>query len=372
MGTGYRIVAASSGISADEKKEITQCAPSHGSLCDPSPDAVGLASFELRSGRRGLFLVRNAGIEHTARGGCRVHTHVLAMEPQLFGDFYCDPLAIRAAALPATSTDLPRNHPARLGPLPLTRSPHQQDPADAYTPANADLDRLTLILSAILDGRRTLVLGTDDPDRVLHLLLAATPAAIRARLSLSCGIKYAPSRPFQLVFADADQNEATRIARDHEIDLIQWDSTPPPLDAQFHAWLQFARRHWESGRTNELDQLSAELTQDSTAEALGQIVTLATDLEQLEQADAALLEQLTLKHAHDRPRSDAQTRLLNEFREAAEARREALAQDEESAGSDGDTPLDSHAQPHGGDDRRPTPRDRAETGVGGANRPKGA
>lgn len=369
MGTGYRIVAASPGISADERKEITQCAPSHGSLCDPSPDAVGLASFELRSGRRGLFLVRNAGVEHTARGGCRVHTHVLATDSGGFEEFRCDPLAIGAAALPAISTELPRHHPARLDPLSLTPSNRPQDSARAPAPAIADLDRLTLILSAILAGHRTLVLGVAEPAEALRLLLSAIPTAIRARLSLSCGIKFAPSRPFQLVFADADQHEVTRITRNHEIDLIQWDSASPPTESPFQPWLRFARRHWESGRTNELDLLSAKLTQDSTASALQQIVTLVTDLEQLEHAEAALLDQLALKHAHDRPQSAAQARLLNDFRKAAEARREALTQDAEKGSPDGDTPLEIHRQPSGADDRNPSCSDPARMNGCGANRP---
>ena len=56
MGEGYRIVAASNGICADERREILRCAPSHGSLCDSSPGATGLASFGLDNGRRCIFL----------------------------------------------------------------------------------------------------------------------------------------------------------------------------------------------------------------------------------------------------------------------------------------------------------------------------
>src|SRR5690606_38204025 len=73
MGSGYQVVAASAGVSADEKREITQRAPSHGNLCDNTPDAEALAAFVLRSQRHCVFLSRHAGAEPSGRGGYRIH-----------------------------------------------------------------------------------------------------------------------------------------------------------------------------------------------------------------------------------------------------------------------------------------------------------
>lgn len=325
MGQGYRLVAASGGIAADEKREIVQQAPSHGSLCDPLPAATGLASCRLSSGRRGIFISRNAGIEQTARGGCRVHTHVLVLEPGTFRHFKCDPLAVEAVARLASDTGSEQVPPAHLEPLRLfDKVTEAVDLEPGVTPTRTDADRAAYILSAVLAERRTLVVGVPMLREVLGLVLGATPVAVREELSLSYGLKFSPSRAFQLIFAEADRSEAELIVHDYEIDLFRWDSSPPRVSSPFAAWLRLARRCWVSGRADAISGLAGQLTRGCSADALKRIAALQTAIERLRTADLGLVDRLVREHAQTTSDTEAHARLLDQFRAVAAARRAEL------------------------------------------------
>ncbi|MEW6253059.1 MAG: hypothetical protein AB1716_20665, partial [Planctomycetota bacterium] len=74
VARGYRIVAASAGLSEDERRELVQRAPSHGNLLDSSAAAAACAGWLLRSGRYCLLSVGHDGPEPSGRGGLRVVT----------------------------------------------------------------------------------------------------------------------------------------------------------------------------------------------------------------------------------------------------------------------------------------------------------
>ena len=73
-GEGYRIIAASRGLTAEEKRAITQNAPSHNGLYDQSASARAVAFYPLPTGRLCAACPCSAGSEHTGRGGTRVYT----------------------------------------------------------------------------------------------------------------------------------------------------------------------------------------------------------------------------------------------------------------------------------------------------------
>ena len=320
MGNGYRIVAASPGITTAEKQGIIRRAPSHGSLCDSSAAATGLASYRLESGRRCLMLSRNAGLEHTARGGQRVHTHVLVLDEALFRRFQCDPLIVETEVRAVVGQDLPRKPPAQLKAISLRAESLHSETTATYDLTAEEVDGLIALLSAALNERRLLVLGMSDPRAILRWMLAATPVAVRARLSMSYGLKFSPARKFELIFAGAERGEAARLAGDQDIDVLNWRAPTPPADSNFDVWLRFVRCCWESGRADELSQLVTQFTQECSAEELGLVATLCMDIDQLMQADPPLVEELIQKHSQTTPTTPIQSRLLDEFRETAEMR----------------------------------------------------
>ena len=333
-GEGYRIVAASKGICADEKREITRCAPSHASLCDSSAGATGLGSFVLPSGRQCIFLSRYQGVEHTARGGYRVHTRVLVMDPAVFRQFHGDPLEVETAVVSKIRNESTGTPPLSLEPLTLQPeggcARERGGQADAW-PVMDDMERVARVLSAVLSERPILVVGAPMPRNVLRWVLGATPIALRCRLSLSCGLKFSPARRFDLVLADVTPNEIERTVRDHGIDVIRWETPPTRASGAFKRWLRFVQRQWQVGRGTEVKRLSAEITEDCTPTSLDQIADLCDDIDRVPLANKSLLRQLTRRYLGVNPAIDLQRRLLSEFRQAAEARRAAIERAEQES-----------------------------------------
>jgi hypothetical protein len=369
-GEGYRIVAASGRIGADEKRQITRCAPSHGSMCDSSPGATALASFVLDGGQRCLFLSKNGEVEHTARGGHRVCTHVLLIDPAGYRQFNCDPFSVAAVALPEVGGEPEPSAARRLEPLAL------RVPLDAYgryagparesgappvaAPARDDSERLIALLAAILSehaavessgatrspagaatpaprgtGPSLIVLKAPTPRDALGWVLAATPAAVREHLSLSYGLRFTPARRFNLVLTDAKPNELERMARDRDVSVIRWEATAAPADGPFEPWLHFVRRGWKSGRGDDVARVAAELSEGCTPQVLEQTVRLVEDTDRARTADAPRLRELVRHHLTDGPPAGVPERLLAEFRRVSDARQAALAKPEHESSPEG-------------------------------------
>lgn len=334
MGVGYRIVAASSGISADEKREILRCAPSHGSLCDPSPDATGLASFTMNSGRQCLLLSRHAGVEQTARGGYRVHTHVLVIDPELFARLSWDPFEVEGAALVEIGERLSEIPSARLEPLSLRprNNPFSEHHySAAKSPEGRDGDLLAGAVSAILERRPTLIVGTPTPRDVLRWMLQATPGARRRDLSVSYGLKFSPTRRFECILADATSPEIKRIAQDHAFNVIHWNAPPAPTGACFREWLRFVRGRCAAGRFRDVARLSADIVQDCSSETLASVVGLLDDIERAPTGGVPQLDELTQRYSHAVYTEPAARGLLIELRTAVASRRAELVEAEQDA-----------------------------------------
>jgi hypothetical protein len=326
-GRGYRIVAASAGIDPDEKREIVQRAPSHQSICDAAADGCGLVSFTMQSGRRAVLLAQNAGTEHSARGDYRVHTHVLVLEPAAYRRLRCDPLLIRSAARAVLGAEwLNDRPPPALPPLALAADAAGRAPfsVPVRSPEAGDLDGLLTVLLYVLDGRRILMHGPIDPLCVLAWVWTGVPAAVRDGLSLSCGLRFSSARSFPLILTAGTWNERERIGLDQDFALLQWRSAERPEASAFDPWLDFVRRRWAAGQLAALDQLSAELSDESTGADLARVAALGDDLTRLGDADLARVDELTARHAGDEAHQGGSARLLAEFRHAAAARRARL------------------------------------------------
>lgn len=123
MGEGYRLVAMSPGITAEERAEITRRSPSHESLCSQEPSAWGLSSYPLAGGRQCIGCSRHAGREHTGRGQ-RVHTHLVLLNDEAFACFGYDPVAVQGALL------------QRIGPTPDLKPPTCMEPLGLSAPVS--------------------------------------------------------------------------------------------------------------------------------------------------------------------------------------------------------------------------------------------
>lgn len=228
MGQGYRIVAASPGVKAEDKIEMTRRSPSHGGLCDSSADAVGLLSYPLGGGRHCVTCCVHAGVEHTARGGLRVYSHLAVLESSDFDAVAADPVRIHAVMLEGLRRNGPDlAPPPSLGQLLLeVPCPDEEDEESTVDPhgsqAQAEIEigpeppapvnpAFAAIAADLEADRHVIVTGATDPMPILSALIELLPVEVRNRLSLAVGIGYSPGRRLQLVLLPDEDLQLRRL-----------------------------------------------------------------------------------------------------------------------------------------------------------------
>lgn len=331
MGVGYRMIATSVGITADEKREIVRCAPSQGSLCATTEDAAALASFPLSSGRQALLLSRHAGIEPTARGGYNVLTHVLVLSPEAFACFDYDPFAVADAARGELGDEVPSSSIRRLETLPLAVPADEPSGVLCKSVTPHDAQQLVVALQALLQEQDTLLTGVALPEKVLRSIVHATPSVRRQGLSVSYGMKYTRARRFHFVVAEASSTEIKRVAGDGGVKLLAWE-TPGELSSHgYQVWLSFVQARCAQGRFDQVAELTRLLTEDASEAVLEQIVQIVQALEHTPEAEKSELEAYAGKYfGLIRPKAIPRN-LLNEFEAAIKARHEAIEATEREA-----------------------------------------
>ncbi len=277
MARGYRIVAASAGLSAEEKAEIVQRAPSHGNLEEAGEQATGLAGFSLQSGRYCLMLARHAGPEPSGRGGFRVYTDVLALAPGLYRRFACHPCAVAAFVRPFMENTAGKNVTA-LPRINVRAEVDAQNKSIAGVVAPAQVDSALWLVHNVLAGCAVLIQGTPDPAAAVNWLFDAIPAGLRSGVSCAGGMKLSTSRTFKVLFCGGASLELTAFARDHDYTVFDW-SAPPPLlpGTPFAAWLEFVRRNWTAKPPVSLRNVTDRLVHDCTPDALARAAALASE-----------------------------------------------------------------------------------------------
>ena len=240
MGQGYRLIAASAGVRAEERIEITQRSPSHDSLCDGSPEAVGLLSYPLADGRHCVACCLHAGVEHTARGGLRVYTHILILDAADFAALDADPVPIHDALLAYLRKEGPMlKSPPALPPLtlsiPVPAEPAEPADAESTGPESAvpespaaekgaeTPETLAPIVADLQNDRPVIVIGVADPRSFLGTRWPLLPPDVRQRLSVSAGLKYAPTRRVQLTILPGDIPELRRLIAGQDVTLHHLD-----------------------------------------------------------------------------------------------------------------------------------------------------
>lgn len=312
-GEGYRIVASSGGIGPEEKKEITQRSPSHASLCDASETAEALLSYRLADGRHCVGWARHAGAEHTARGGQRVHTHLVVMDAADFDRFACDPLRVRAALREAVGPTPDLKPPTKFEPLSLpTKSAASSSAGEGSSNSGAlrGFDRMAAIVSALLAGRRLVVPCSENPLATLTGVWSAVPLSIRRALALSAGLRFAPARRMDLSLTTGDEAATQRAIRGQDVEWFAAEGAEKDGAPVYREWLALAHRFWKDGRIQEMDRLSACIDGDVTPDALNRTASIRSDLERAVTADAQASSRLAAQYASFRSVGELETNLV--------------------------------------------------------------
>jgi hypothetical protein len=327
MGRGYRLVASSPGLTGDERREITQRSPSHGNLIDAGEDGTGLSSFELRGGRWCVLCSWNAEAEHSGRGGLRVHTQAVVLERAVYDRFRCNPLAVAATVAGIVDPSIIPKADSKLSPLEIpdelpngVTNPSSPVPGTPVSPEA--IDSIVAIVALLVGERKLLVTGNADDATALNLVIELLPPALRRSVSVTCGLRFAPTRPAELVFTEARREEIDRITRDHGYDWFAWGSPPEfEMSDELTMWFGYARRIWRIEGLASLRRAYASLGPDANVRVLRQIGRLMIDIERVPQTAPERIDQLLEPHLPFERQNELQTALHSKLMQVAEARR---------------------------------------------------
>ncbi len=294
MGQGYRVTAASPGVTSDEKKCISRHSPSHEALCDKSADAVGLAFYRMDSGRYVLARTCYAGQEQSGRGGKRVLTRVFVLTSDQCAAFRWNPFDIlRAASVHIDPTRSVQRSGCELetvslrGPLPDGRGSVVGD-SDGYA-GDVEISRG---VAAIHDGRHVVseavylylldvgiggscVVVNELPraHAVLESILLAMPVSKRRQFEFSIGLRIALSRRYQFHCIDGDTKSVTRIVRGHDIKFIDDVTALSKAGASRSRWTELVADCFQSQCLTDLVELCTRHCTSDVDDALDGLVS---------------------------------------------------------------------------------------------------
>lgn len=314
MGEGYRIVAASPSIRPNERMEITQRCPSHNGLSNPSPDATGLLSFRLTTGRFCVGYCCYAGAEHTARGGQRVYTRLAILDHETFRKFEFNPLGIHATLASVVGPTPSLKTPERLEPLELASGIDSAAILELSCPP----ETLAGFVKRVLESHPIIAAGYPDPQNLLTWMIALVPFSIRENLGVSIGINYAPARKIQLTFLDRDDGRTKPLIRGRNIDWLEPGQPLAEGASPYDAWAEFIQTALHTGRKDFLRRLGGLL---DLANLPGDLVRLGESGRQFlgaESGDVTLLQEIQSRFAGVKPSNSAEAFLFEELQIAVQ------------------------------------------------------
>ena len=313
-GEGYRVAAASPGMRPEEKTEITRLSPSHGSMADDAPGAVGLLAYPVPTGRYCVSHCHYAGAEPTARGGQRVWTHVALLDDKAYGAFGCNLIRVHRALGREITGAAPGVPGPALEQLSLNAWNHVEGPVSL----NADdTGRLIHLVSVLLQGGRWVVAGTSLPAATLvEWALEMIPRSARPVLAVSAGLAFCLSRRLNLALLGGDKSAVQHMIRGHDIRWCDLDADGAGEPSAFDDWLSMVRNHARQGRLHRIAQLTARITGGAEPAKLRRIAQLCHEADNAPHTDECARAALRSKYASFTPNGDLERDLLDTIKAA--------------------------------------------------------
>ncbi len=334
---GYRIIAASGGLTAEERRELTRLSPSHASLIEEGAGASGLLATPLASGRFAIGVVRLAGREHTGRGGERVHTHFAILGDKQYSRFAANPLRVETALMAVVGGEPRLDVTERLTSLRLdARPPTAVFPVSEPRAESglSDPSLLLAIVDTLLARRAVLLIARGHAREVLEWSLLLLPVGLRRMAGVSLGLRFAPARGLACTVLPCPDPATSRAVRGHPIQVLDSQAGLPAEQSDFGAWIDFCRRRWSQRRTTELHRLTGLMHFDAGPALLERAVSILEDRDLVDTCDAVALAELIARYENERFSPELERDLCDELLEAARSRQAALeAEAMASAGS---------------------------------------
>lgn len=299
MGQGYRVIAATPGLTAEEKKAISTMSPSHNAMCSQSDDARGVAFYPLSRERMCVAYTQHAGKEQTGRGGKRVLTLAFALTAEQLVGFGWNPLAVVRAlehtrslepVIPKPgSLDVLDVHPcAVVSQSAIDNARHQLgEPATLCALSYAMSDGC-LILNDVAEARD-----------VVEAVLLATPSSMRMQCTFSIGLKFALSRRLRFHIIEPDSGATERIVRGQAIRFVADPDGYDPSAKGSTPWLEMVSDCRRTNHVPQLSALTAQVFDDTSAETLERVASRQTALNHVGEATIDDLVDLLMPGDYD-------------------------------------------------------------------------
>ena len=345
MGEGYRIVAAGRGVSADEKQAITRYSPSHDALCgltsaaaqrpgrlgarkvagvvsgrptsggigqsacavagsrpDASSECVSgsgaLAFYSLPSGRLCVAFSCSAGAEHTGRGGQRIYTLNLILEPADFQRCGFNPFHIYRAMAAARLTDPQLAPPPVLPELRLCLPSGVDSGSVGFDGAIGSSCRRRVLVRLLAEG--SVIVNADGPGLdSAEAWLLGVPGPMRSRLSFAVGLNFSVSRRHRFHVLRIDGAAIKPRLGAGAADYIELTGVETDK-ASDSAWISFVERHWDRGEMAVLARRTSRAFADGSAATRERVAGLYHRIDEVPSTGPNALLALAREHIPDR------------------------------------------------------------------------
>ncbi len=282
---GYQLAGRSRGIGEADARELAARGPSHDSLLELGPDAVSINFHPLPSGAYCVSRTVSAGFEYSGRGGRRVYTQCLIVQPDVLRRFSNNAFTVVRAALAGGLFEVfdpvPEHLPALT--LPGGAAPVDQDLlmrlASRFSP-----DRIATLIQAAMTGQCLAVAGGDWTADLIAGLINCLPPDMRTELPFATGLKYSSRRPFRIIGLSSDTAEHRWVAPRAEVTVLDLTVPDEPAGLPLDGWARFVGRVLATRRTS---LLATELSKRRFECTAGDLHALGLQL--LEDIDASEL-----------------------------------------------------------------------------------
>ncbi len=324
MGEGYRIIAASAGLTSDEKQAITTHAPSHDALCEESPEALGIACYPLPGGRLCIATTCRAGTEHTGRGK-RIYTYSLIVDAEGFAAFGYSPFAIIRAAEALELTKPRLKSKEKLPTVTLAVDAGRGATAAGPIDATGEGRWLMNAVWGVIHGRKFVACAPGEVAGAAEIIWNALPGPLRLSQSVSAGLKFSVQRCCDLNVLSAAAHAPLPMIPD-SFALLRpdgsieggsaddWFGSHTASDAarDDSDWMRYIAACWSRGDEALLARQTAQPFEDCTPRGLDRVGGLFLCLEECRTAGVARLLAMADEYV-DRTAKGVEGRIIDDL-----------------------------------------------------------
>jgi hypothetical protein len=226
---GCRLVAASSGVGVDDRRELAAWGPSYDGLWQPRAESRSVNFHPLPSGRFCISRTTLSGWGQGSHDPPRVWTHCLVVPSAGLREFADNPLALLEEAAAAGAFDAPPEGQAELQPLALDGGAPAVDLA-LLEQVSEQLgpERLAALVGAALDSVCLAVSGGRPVYQLVAAVLNCLPVECRSEFSFSTELKFSSRRPYRIIGLPRGQAERAWLAQRPSVTLLDLDQAPSP------------------------------------------------------------------------------------------------------------------------------------------------